>query len=196
MIARVGVAPIFVYFDAYPLVDARAKEIALEVIRKVAAAFPYMRLKGYVIPHRGILQKILESCPANLHCLISRRMMLRVAEQIAKREGADGIVLGDVLGQKASQTLMNLTVTDTAVSSVPILRPLLGLNKTEIEMIARRIGTFEISTRPGVCTCGVETRKPRTKATREEIDEAEKQLDIEELVNAALIESEELFFNE
>jgi thiamine biosynthesis protein ThiI len=113
-------------------------------------------------------------------------MMFRVGSEIASRENADCIVTGDVVGQKASQTLHNLFVTDPTVDGLPVIRPLVGMNKEEIERIGRAIGTFELSTSPGVAACGIPTRKPRTRSRSEEIAESETHLDVDHMISRAL----------
>lgn len=116
--------------------------------------------------------------------------MFRIASEIARREGADCIVTGDVIGQKASQTLHNLLATDSATAGLPVIRPLVGMNKDEIERLARTIGTFEISTSPGVAACGIPTRKPRTHSHSEEIVKSETHLDLDHMVKRALDHAE------
>ena len=116
--------------------------------------------------------------------------MFRIAGEIARRENADSIVTGDVVGQKASQTLHNLFVTDSATAGLPVIRPLVGMNKDEIERLARAVGTFEISISPGVAACGIPTRKPRTHSHSEEIAESESHLDLNLMVRRALDHAE------
>lgn len=194
LVMRAGIAPIFAYFDQYPLGDEVGKPIALDAMRRLRGHYANMRMKVYVIPHAQDLSEIQSKCPENLVCLLSRRMMLRVAEQIARIEGADSIVTGDSIGQKASQTLQNLGVLDDAVETILILRPLIGMNKTEVEQLARSIGTFEISTRPGVSSCAFAGRRPRTHAKLEEIRAAEANLNIRGMVSRALSSAEIIEF--
>ncbi len=189
LIARSGVQPVFVYFDSRPLVSDQAKSIALETIRKVRQRLANPA-RVYVIPHGDDLAQISTRCPINLACIISRRLMLRIAREVARKEGADAIVLGDSLGQKASQTAQNLQVTDSAVQDLPILRPLIGLNKMDMERYAREIGTFELSISPGVASCGVPARSPRTHGRFDEIYEAESALDLDGMIKRALEQSE------
>jgi len=113
-------------------------------------------------------------------------MMFRIAGEIARRENADSIVTGDVVGQKASQTLHNLFVTDSTADGLPVIRPLVSMNKDEIERIARAVGTFEISTSPGVAACGIPTRKPRTHSRSDEIARSEAHLDLDQMIERAL----------
>jgi thiamine biosynthesis protein ThiI len=112
-------------------------------------------------------------------------MMYRVAEKIAQREGAQAILTGEIIGEHASQTLTNLRVINTAVTQVVILRPLIGMNKQEVEELARKIGTFDVSTKPASCCTGPPP-KPRTKAKPEEIQQAEKHLNIKEMIKRDL----------
>ena len=118
--------------------------------------------------------------------------MFRVASEIGRRESGDCIVTGDVVGQKASQTLHNLFVTDSTADGLPIVRPLVGMNKEEIERIAKTIGTFELSTSPGVAACGIPTRKPRTHSRSDEIAESEIHLNVNHMVARALENAETL----
>jgi thiamine biosynthesis protein ThiI len=183
---QAGMVPIAVFFDSYPLADKRGREIALQSIKKVRHCLGAPQIKTYVVGHSPDLSEIVTSCQRNLACVISRRMMFRVAREIARRELADCIMAGDVVGQKASQTLHNLFVTDAAVEGLPVVRPLVGMNKDEIERLARTIGTFQLSTSPGVAACGIPTRKPRTHSHSEEIAESEAHLDLDHMVSRAL----------
>lgn len=186
MIIKAGMIPVAVFFDSYPLADKRGREIALLSIRKVREYSGVPPIKTYVVGHSPDLSEIVTSCQRNLACVISRRMMFRVAKEIARREMADCIVAGDVVGQKASQTLHNLFVTDATVDGLPVIRPLVGMNKDEIERLAKTIGTFELSTSPGVAACGIPTRKPRTHSRSEEIAKSETHLDLDHMVSRAL----------
>lgn len=192
MIARMGIQPIYVYFDSRPLVSEEAKQIAIETIRKVSQRLQTHPVRVYVVPHGEDLAEISNRSPFNLSCIVSRRLMLRVAREIARIEGADALVLGDALGQKASQTAQNLQVTDSAVRDLPILRPLIGMNKADIERYARELGTFALSTSPGVASCGIPVREPRTKARFGEINLAEGALDIRRMVDRAMERAEVL----
>ena len=185
LLMRKGVDAIFAYFDNYPLCDQAAESIAIDAIRKVCEA-THVDGRVYVVSHAPDLQDILTKCPVKYACILSRRIMFRVAEQIALREGCQAIVTGDALGQKASQTLQNIVVADNVLSEVHILRPLVGMNKLQIEQCARRIGTYQISIRPGVATCGVPTDNPSTSARRERLQEAESSLDLEAIVKRDL----------
>jgi thiamine biosynthesis protein ThiI len=116
-----------------------------------------------------------------MQCVLCRRMMFRVAERLARRVDAQFLVTGESLGQVASQTLANLNVEERA-TSLPILRPLIGFDKVEIERIAKSIGTYGISTMPGLC-CTMAPKKPSTYARHQDASHEEGNVDIEELAD-------------
>jgi len=185
MLIRKGIEPIFAYFDNYPLCDQAAKEIALDTIRQVCAYHGMKAAKVYAIPHSPDLEEISNKCPEKFACILSRRQMFRIAEAIGLHEDCDAIVTGDAIGQKASQTLQNITATDCVLQKLIVLRPLVGMNKLQIERYAKQIETYPISIRPGVATCGVPTRNPSTSARTQKLDEIETSLNIPMMVNKA-----------
>jgi thiamine biosynthesis protein ThiI len=186
LLIRKGVKPVFAYFDNYPLCDQAAEGIALEAIRKVCAEAKVEGAKLFVVSHSPDLQEILSKCPPKFACILSRRIMFRVAEQLAIGEGCGAIVTGDAIGQKASQTLQNIVAADSVLRQVQVLRPLVGMNKLQIERYARRIGTYDISIRPGVASCGVPTNNPSTSGRRDRLNEIEMALDIQVMVRRAV----------
>jgi thiamine biosynthesis protein ThiI len=186
LLIRKGVEPVFAYFDNYPLCDQAAEGIAVDAIRKVCAQTKIHGANLYVISHSPDLQEIMSKCPPKFACILSRRIMFRVAEQIAIRGGCGAIVTGDAIGQKASQTLQNIVAADSVLKQVQLLRPLVGMNKLQIERYARKIGTYEISIRPGVASCGVPTSNPSTSAKRDRLNEIEGALDIQAMVRRAV----------
>jgi len=186
LLMRKGVEPIFAYFDNYPLCDQAAEEIALDAIRKVCEVTGCRDVKVYLVSHSPDLQDIMSKCPPKFACVLSRRMMFRISEQIALREGASAIVTGDAVGQKASQTLQNIMASDSVVTKVAVLRPLVGVNKLQIERYAKEIGSYQISIRPGVASCGVPTNNPSTSARRDVLSEVEKSLNVESMVDRAI----------
>lgn len=185
LMMRKGCFPVIVFFDNYPYADETTRQRAMEAIKKLGEYIPEDKLKVYVVPHGDDLTNILRNCPRNLTCVLCRRMMYRLAEKIALLEDADAIVTGEIIGEHASQTLVNLRVETQAIRDVSILRPLLGMNKREVEKLARKIRTFDTSTKPASCCTGPPP-KPRTRARLEEIKEAEKCLDIERMINRDL----------
>lgn len=183
LLARAGYQPVFAYFDNNPLSDETTKRRALESIAKVMKHWPGQTARVYIVPHGENLVELIMKCPRKLTCILCRRLMLRVAEKIAIAEGAAAIVTGEILGEHASQTLYNLA-SENSATMLPILRPLIGMNKTEVERIARRIGTFDISTKPASC-CRAAPKQPRTKSRTEEISTAESRIDLSSMTDRA-----------
>jgi thiamine biosynthesis protein ThiI len=180
-----GLTPIFVYFDNTPFTDETTQQRAIEAVRKLGKLARKKSVELFVVPHGDDLADILRNCPRNLTCVLCRRMMYRAAEKIALKERAEAIVTGEIIGEHASQTLRNLLVENECLSEVTILRPLIGMNKTEVESIARKIGTFNASTKPASCCTGPPP-KPRTRARLEEVHRAENRLNIEGIVERNL----------
>ncbi|VVB61179.1 tRNA sulfurtransferase [uncultured archaeon] len=143
------------------------------------------KLKAFIIPHGMTLQAYKTNCDNKYTCIVCKRMMLRYAEAIAKKEKADAVIMGDSLGQVASQTLQNLRVVEQAVS-IPILRPLIGFDKEDTIQIAKRIGTFDLSILPAD-GCGAVPIKPSTQARLEQILTEEQKININELVRFAVM---------
>ena len=138
-----------------------------------------------------IQRQVVLTVPAPLRVVIYRRLMMRIADRIARANGAGALVTGEVIGQVASQTLENMSVIASA-TDLPILRPLVGMDKEEIVAQAERLGSFEISIVPDQDCCQLFTpRHPATRATLEAVLEAESQLPIEEMVQKAVDEAEQ-----
>jgi len=184
LMAKKGITPICAYFDNSPFADETTQQRAREVVKKVRQLIS-QDIKMYIIPHGGNLADLLRQCPRNLTCVLCRRMMYRVAEKIALMEGAEAIVTGEIIGEHASQTLRNLHVETESLSEVTVLRPLAGMNKTEVESIARKIGTLDVSTQSASCCTGPPPQ-PRTRARFEEVGKAEKKLDIDRMIERSL----------
>ncbi len=182
---RSGIHPVFAYFHNAPFGSEAAKKIAVEAASRLVR---HVRIDApmYIVPHGQDLTEIADKAPIRLSCVISRRLMFRVARLLATIEGCDAIVTGDSLGQKASQTIQNLAVTDESAGDLTVIRPLLGMNKHELERVARKIGTFEISILPGVASCGIPARNPRTHTRMEELQAAEKALNLDSMAEASL----------
>jgi thiamine biosynthesis protein ThiI len=163
---------------------ARPGESSLHVASSlVRQLVPYQFLaRLYRVPFEAIQREIVRSAPEGVRVLLYRRMMLRIAEVFARRDRALAIVNGDSLGQVASQTLRNLVAVEAA-ATMPVFRPLAGMDKMEILAIARKIGTYEISSEPFHDCCPVFLpRSPELSATPEELAKAEQGLDIGALV--------------
>ena len=184
LVIKRGLMPVCVYFDNSPYTDETTQQRALETVKRLKQNVAE-DIRFYIVPHGANLTEILEKCRRNLTCVLCKRMMYRVAEKIALKENAEAIVTGEIIGEHASQTLRNLHVETEALSDVTILRPLAGLNKTEVEHLARKIGTFEASAEPASC-CTAPPAQPRTRARPEEVAFAEKKLDINAMVRRSL----------
>jgi thiamine biosynthesis protein ThiI len=142
--------------------------------------------KLYLVPFEPLQREIAARVPDTFRTLLYRRLMLRIAERIALRSGAKGVVTGDSLGQVASQTLQNLQSVGS-IARLPLYRPLVGDDKLEIQEIARRIGTYEISAEPFHDCCPVfQSKSPALFATPEALDAAEADLDITSLVDQGI----------
>lgn len=184
MIAKRGVALEMVHFFSYPYTSPEAREKVLELARLLT---PYCgRLTVHVVPFTAIQEELRRSCPEELFTVIMRRFMMRISEAVAKRCGAKSLVTGECLGQVASQTMEAMNVTGSVVN-MPILRPVIGMDKEEIVQIARKINTFETSILPYEDCCTVFTpRHPRLRPLPGEVEAAEAGLDIEAMVQAAV----------
>jgi len=171
-----------IHFKLSPFISEKSIEIAKKLAEKLFEwAMGMKEKKMYIVHGHGeVLEEIMEKVPRRYICVFCKRMMLRVAEVIARRENAYGIVTGDILGEQASQTAENLMVISEAVS-LPIYRPLFGFDKIDVEKMARNIGTYEIST-SYVELCKAVPPKPTTKAKLSVILEYENKLDINNLV--------------
>jgi thiamine biosynthesis protein ThiI len=143
-------------------------------------------INAYVVPHKDSHIAFTQNCKRNLHCVLCRRMMFRVAEKIAQNEGAEALLTGESLGQVASQTLRNIR-TESQTVKIPILRPLIGLDKLEIEKIAKRIETYGISILPGAC-CDIVPKFPSTYSKIEVVLKEEQKVDVSGLVEQSLNE--------
>ena len=184
MMARRGVQLEMVHFVSPPYTSQQAQDKVLELARQLTAYCG--RMLVHIVPFTEIQEEIRRSCPEEYFTLIMRRFMMRIAEAVAKKAGAKALVTGESLGQVASQTMMALGVTED-VTTMPVLRPLIGMDKVEIIRIARDIGTFDTSILPYEDCCTVFTpRHPATRPDLEAVRTAEAALDVEGLVAKAL----------
>ena len=183
MIAKRGVEIRPVHFFSYPYTSERAKEKVLELSRLLTKYCGRMTVN--IVPFTAIQEEIRRKCPEDLFTLIMRRFMMRIAERIAADNECGAVVTGESLGQVASQTMEALAVTG-GVCSLPVLRPVIGMDKEEIVTVARKIGTFETSILPYEDCCTVFTpRHPKTRPNLKQIEEAENSLDINGLIEKA-----------
>ena len=181
---RRGCRVLFVHFHSYPILSRASQEKARELARSLARFQYHSRL--LLVPFGEIQQRVVLAVAPPLRVVIYRRLMMRIAERIARLNRAQALVTGEAVGQVASQTLENMANIDTVVS-LPVLRPLVGMDKEEIMAEAERLGTYAISIIPDQDCCTLFTpRHPATKAKRHEVERAEAGLPIDEIVDQAV----------
>ena len=184
MMARRGLQLIPVHFFSFPYTSELAKKKVIDLASELKCWCG--RLTVEVVPFTEIQEAIRDNCPEEYFTLIMRRFMMRIAEKIALKYGCGALVTGENLGQVASQTMPAMAVTEECIS-LPVMRPLIGMDKEEIIQIARRIGTIELSILPYEDCCTVFTpRHPRTRPKIDEVLKAEAALDVEGLIERAV----------
>lgn len=192
MVARRGVSLMAVHFHSFPYTSERARDKVVELARILSETCGHIDL--YVAPFTDIQMRIHEKCRDAYGTLIMRRQMMRIAQRIAQREGAQALITGESIGQVASQTMEALGCTDD-VCEMPVFRPLVGFDKIDIISRAEAIGTFETSSLPYEDCCTVFTPKhPSTHPKVEKIREDELQLgdDIDAMIEASVAGAERI----
>ena len=180
----------FIHFHSFPLVSKKSIEKVKELI-KILNKFQN-KSKLYLIPFADIQKQIKTKIEARYRIIFYRRFMLKISEEVAKKENAKALVTGDSLGQVSSQTLENIFSISEAVK-IPIFRPLIGLDKEEIISLAKKIGTYEISIRPQEDCCTLFIPKhPTTRAKIEIVKKLEKKLAMKKLIKNAIKKAEVL----
>ncbi|MGF6376129.1 thiamine biosynthesis protein ThiI [Clostridiales Family XIII bacterium PM5-7] len=188
MMAKRGMIIEAVHFHSYPYTSERAQE-KVEELAKIVATY-CGRIKMHVINLLPIQEEIVKHCPEEETTILVRRFMMRIAEKIAEQNRAMMLITGENLGQVASQTAEALVVTDASVK-MPVMRPLIAMDKIDIMDIAQEIGTFETSIQPYEDCCTVFLPKhPTTKPKLERILASESKLDAEALIEAAVASTE------
>ena len=184
MIAKRGVIVDMIHYYSYPYTSPEAKEKVLDLARLLV---PYIgKTCVHVVPFTKIQEELRRSCPEELFTILMRRFMMRIACAVAERNGIQALVTGESVGQVASQTLEAMACTN-AVCTLPVLRPVVGMDKEEIVRISRKIGTFETSILPYEDCCTVFTPKhPKTRPQLADLEEAERALDVDGLVAEAV----------
>ena len=181
---RRGCRVTFVHFHSYPVLSRASQEKTRE-LAALLTQFQYdSRL--LLIPFAQVQQQVILSVPPPLRVVLYRRLMMRIAEEVARRQRAGALVTGEVVGQVASQTLENMTRINEVVR-LPVLRPLIGMDKDEITAEAQRLGTYPISIIPDQDCCTLFTPKhPATKARRGEVERAEASLPLMDIIETAV----------
>lgn len=184
MMAKRGLSLTAIHFASPPYTSPQAEEKVHNLLRKVSKYSGNICL--FTVGFTEIQEAIRDNCPEDLFTLVMRRFMMRISQRIAEKEDCKALITGESLGQVASQTLNALACTD-AVVSMPVFRPLIGLDKDEIIKVSRKIDTFDISIEPYEDCCTVFTPKhPKTKPQISVLENAEKALDVEALIERAL----------
>ena len=182
-----GCTVTFVHFHSYPILSRASQDKARELVRLLTTYQQHSRL--YLVAFGEIQQQVVLGVPAPMRVVIYRRLMLRIAEQIARTRKALALVTGDAVGQVASQTLENLSVVGS-VAGMPLFRPLIGMDKDEIMTEAMRLGSYAVSIIPDQDCCTLFTpRNPLTRARLADIERAEAALPIDDFVGRAVREA-------
>ena len=182
--AKRGLVLNAIHFASPPYTSLRAEQKVRDLLAKVARYSGVIKLA--IVPFTEIQEEIGKHCPEDYFTLVMRRMMMRIACRVSEADGCLGLVTGESLGQVASQTLPAIAATDE-VCTMPVLRPLIGMDKEEIIAISKKIDAFDISILPYEDCCTVFTPKhPHTKPKKGQCEEAEKNLDIEPLIERAI----------
>jgi tRNA uracil 4-sulfurtransferase len=182
-----GCTVTFVHFHSYPILSRASQEKVRELVTLLTRW--QQRSRVYLVPFGEIQQQVVLAVPGPMRVVVYRRLMMRIGQAIARARGAQALVTGDVVGQVASQTLENLAVVG-AVATMPIFRPLIGMDKDEITAEAIRLGTYPISIVPDQDCCTLFTpRNPLTRARLDEVEAAEQALPIDDLVARAVREA-------
>jgi thiamine biosynthesis protein ThiI len=190
MIAKRGVRLSAVHFYSYPYTSERAREKVVELTRILTNYMGDISL--YLVPFTEIQLAIYEKCPKTETTVLMRRLMMKIAEQLALSCGAQALITGESLGQVASQTIESLTVTNDAVT-LPVFRPLIGFDKEEIVERAKAIGSYDTSILPFEDCCTVFVpQHPVTKPKLETILRSEARVDFAPMIERAIAQTEQL----
>ncbi len=193
MMAKRGLELIAVHFASPPYTSERAEQKIHSLLKQVSKYSG--RITLFVIPFTETQESIKDNCPEEIFTVIMRRMMMRVAQIVAAKQGAGALITGESVGQVASQTMPAIACTDK-VCEIPVFRPLIGMDKDEVVAISRKIDTFDISILPYEDCCTVFTPKhPKTRPTVDYVEACEKALDIDRLVNEAVEGARTVYIN-
>ena len=184
MMAKRGIQLTGIHFASPPYTSERAEQKVISLMERVSRYAGNMKL--HIVPFTRIQEEIQRNCPEEFFTLIMRRFMMRLAQCVARDAECGALITGESLGQVASQTIPAMAVVDT-LATMPVFRPLIGMDKEEIVVISRKIDTFELSIQPYEDCCTVFTpRHPCTRPKLRKVEEAEAVLDVDALVAEAL----------
>jgi tRNA uracil 4-sulfurtransferase len=177
---RQGHELVAVHMDNRPFTDDSPLEKVVDHLTVLRERYG-QPIPLYLVPHGSTQVTLMRNTDRHVGCILCRRFMWRSAERVAERENGSFLATGEALGQVASQTLSNMR-SATASVHLPIVRPLIGFDKQEIEAVAKEIGTYAISTRPGVC-CQAVPDKPATRSNLVQIVQEEARVDVEQIID-------------
>ena len=184
MIAKRGVQLNCIHYHSFPFTSEQAKQKVIDLAKQLSTYAGPIRM--YVVPFTELQQELYQKCPESQLTILMRRYMMRIANRIAHRANCSALITGESIGQVASQTMDGLCCTN-AVCDMPVFRPLIGFDKTEIMDYAEKIGTYETSILPYEDCCTIFTPKhPQTKPRVEQLIESEKLIDGEGLIRRAI----------
>lgn len=188
MMAKRGVSIVGVHFHSYPYTSERAKDKVIE-LTEILSQYTG-KIKLYIVSFTDLQQELLMKCNERLTTILMRRLMMKITEKIANKEGSKALISGESLGQVASQTMESLLATNESVQ-LPVFRPLIGLDKQEIVDISQRIGTFDTSILPYEDCCTVFVPKhPDTRPSLKKVLSEENKLSVQELIEEAILNCE------
>ncbi|MFW9887317.1 MAG: tRNA uracil 4-sulfurtransferase ThiI [Candidatus Thorarchaeota archaeon] len=179
-VMRRGCIPVFVNFDNSPYAVDDCSAVVTEQAQLLANYIQNFKVKLYIVPHGGDLSDAETHGPPKMTCILCKRNMLRMAREIAIMEDADAIVTGEIIGEQASQTTMNLRAINTAICDFPILRPCAGDDKSDIEALSQKIGTYKFA-EEGLLCCTLAPKYPVTQGKSDEVQKAEKDMNLDVL---------------
>lgn len=188
MIGKRGVTIEAVHFYSYPYTSERSKEKVID-LAKILSGYCH-EINLHIVPFTAIQEEINQKAPHDQMTILMRRTMMKISEIIAKNKNLQALITGESIGQVASQTIQGLAVTNAAVD-IPVFRPLIGMDKNDIIVLARKIDTFETSILPyeDCCTAFI-AKHPKTKPHLDEILELEQNLNLENLIDIAIKDTE------
>ncbi|EJU23466.1 tRNA sulfurtransferase ThiI [Peptoanaerobacter stomatis] len=185
LMARRGLFIEAVHFHSYPFTNERSKQKVIDLVSHLTAYCGKIRL--HLVNLLDIQKEINEKCPEEYMTILSRRFMMRIAQDIANEYECTALITGESLGQVASQTSLGLLATDNVVNTMPVFRPLIAMEKDSIIEVAKKIGTYDISIIKEEDCCTVFLpKKPATKPKMEKVLSSEEKLDIDKLVKSAI----------
>jgi thiamine biosynthesis/tRNA modification protein thiI len=185
LMARRGLFIEAVHFHSYPFTNERSKQKVIDLVSHLTAYCGKIRL--HLVNLLDIQKEINEKCPEEYMTILSRRFMMRIAQDIANEYECTALITGESLGQVASQTSLGLLATDNVVNTMPVFRPLIAMEKDSIIEVAKKIGTYDISIIKEEDCCTVFLpKKPATKPKMEKVISSEEKLDIDKLVKSAI----------